>query len=763
MNYQNRLFLSTLYILIPLLGFAQSLSNRIYVASASSAGPTANGKSWKTAFTELQTALQVAKSGDTIWIAEGTYLPTKTTNRDISFIIPNGVKLYGGFNGSEESIQDRTPNISLSVLSGKLTESTRSKHIMTLTDADSTTVIDGLIIEGGSFLPDLSGTGAGGGVGAGIWITSSTNKNCNPTISNCIIRNNEASSGGGIHITIKGLTGKASIKIISCTFINNFASNGGGIYMTSSNPEMGLNIENCYFSQNTATVFASALQYTGVGSMYVKNSHFLKNENLGTGGIVWINLSGNLTVEKCSFTEETQLGGTIFTTTGGVSTSSKHEVKIIGSTFSQIRGLDKACIYFDNYEKSTTNLLIQDCTFGHSLNNKESNAIKILSSGDSLKLNFTIDRCIFLNNKALSTNQGVLHLYNNSKINDRVSGLISNCIFYKNERGISYHQNGQGISRIQVINSSFIKNLQPDITTNLLMMENRPQVIIVNSIFYKNNVSLLTSIIQNINRGDLSGFHFNHNLFSVPSCKSTTDTLGCGIGNIFGQYPKFVDSSSIIGLKLAPGSIAINAGRWHPELPALDLSGQPRVQDCKVDLGAYESPSILPTKDSLSAKAQIRSTSINQSLGEIGIQQISGGFPPYRLLWENGDTVRTRRNLAAGTYTLTLSDLQGCFKNYRFVVPFTTGVRDRVAQGAISLAPNPVPTGQSIKLFYQDIEPGNWELQLLDLTGKQLRNSRMNLPSQGEMPIQLDALPKGVYLLKVSKDRQVFNHKFVIL
>jgi hypothetical protein len=109
-----------------------------------------------------------------------------------------------------------------------------------------------------------------------------------------------------------------------------------------------------------------------------------------------------------------------------------------------------------------------------------------------------------------------------------------------------------------------------------------------------------------------------------------------------------------------------------------------------------------------------------------------------------------------------LSDQQGCFKNYSFVVPFTTGVRNMVAQGAISLAPNPVPTGQSIKLFYQDIDPGNWELQLLDLTGKQLMNSRINLSTQGEIPIQLDALPKGIYLLNVSKDRHFFNHKFVI-
>ncbi|MBL4709105.1 MAG: T9SS type A sorting domain-containing protein, partial [Flavobacteriales bacterium] len=38
----------------------------------------------------------------------------------------------------------------------------------------------------------------------------------------------------------------------------------------------------------------------------------------------------------------------------------------------------------------------------------------------------------------------------------------------------------------------------------------------------------------------------------------------------------------------------------------------------------------------------------------------SGGTAPYSYLWSNGDTTATNTNLSAGTYTVTLSDANGC-------------------------------------------------------------------------------------------------------
>ena len=71
---------------------------------------TGTGLDWNTAFPTLQAALAVAGQNEQIWIKTGTYFPgTPSTGRDSSFIIPNRVSVYGGFNGTETSNTQRNP------------------------------------------------------------------------------------------------------------------------------------------------------------------------------------------------------------------------------------------------------------------------------------------------------------------------------------------------------------------------------------------------------------------------------------------------------------------------------------------------------------------------------------------------------------------------------------------------------------------------------------------------------------------------------
>src|SRR5437867_4288640 len=58
-----------------------------------------NGTSWANAYTDLQSALAVASSGDEVWVAAGTYKPGNI--RDATFSPKNGVAMYGGFDGTE--------------------------------------------------------------------------------------------------------------------------------------------------------------------------------------------------------------------------------------------------------------------------------------------------------------------------------------------------------------------------------------------------------------------------------------------------------------------------------------------------------------------------------------------------------------------------------------------------------------------------------------------------------------------------------------
>lgn len=72
---------------------------------------TGNGSSWDNAMGDLQAAIDAANAGDEIWIAAGTYKPVnlirnnKPTSR--AFILKDGVSLYGGFAGTENSRDER--------------------------------------------------------------------------------------------------------------------------------------------------------------------------------------------------------------------------------------------------------------------------------------------------------------------------------------------------------------------------------------------------------------------------------------------------------------------------------------------------------------------------------------------------------------------------------------------------------------------------------------------------------------------------------
>jgi hypothetical protein len=108
--------LATACTLLALL-FAAPAHGQIYVdADATGAN---DGSSWADAYTDLQTAIDAAGS-DALWIAEGIYTPDSQGD---SFTIPgakDGIKLYGGFDGTESSRDQRAPAEHRTILSGDL-------------------------------------------------------------------------------------------------------------------------------------------------------------------------------------------------------------------------------------------------------------------------------------------------------------------------------------------------------------------------------------------------------------------------------------------------------------------------------------------------------------------------------------------------------------------------------------------------------------------------------------------------------------------
>jgi len=97
--------------LLWLLG-ATSYAATIYVDGSLTTGSN-NGSSWANAYTDLQSALASATSGDDIWVAQGTYVPITGIDQTITFNLPIGVDIYGGFDNG-----DNNGSIDLSVSGG---------------------------------------------------------------------------------------------------------------------------------------------------------------------------------------------------------------------------------------------------------------------------------------------------------------------------------------------------------------------------------------------------------------------------------------------------------------------------------------------------------------------------------------------------------------------------------------------------------------------------------------------------------------------
>ncbi len=108
---------------------------------------------WQGAYENPQQALAVASNGDEIWVAQGTYSPGVA--RDNSFVLKEGVKLYGGFYGGESTLEDRDVHANPTILSGDIgiegNVSDNSYHVISYSGLLSAlTIIDGFIIRDGN-------------------------------------------------------------------------------------------------------------------------------------------------------------------------------------------------------------------------------------------------------------------------------------------------------------------------------------------------------------------------------------------------------------------------------------------------------------------------------------------------------------------------------------------------------------------------------------------------------------------------------------
>ncbi len=326
--------LTLIFFLLPLLSNAQ-----IFVDQ--NANGSNDGTSWANAYTDLQDAIQNASSGAEVWVAAGAYLPSTTGNVEATFALTQSIALYGGFAGTETSLDERDVEENLTTLSGDYNNNDvvsvntdplsisynnyvdNARRILTASNVAGSIVLDGFTVSGGNSFTS----------GAGLLF--SPDVELTVVVRNCILRDNLASGTAGairlgasdneilnfrlenvtaVHNSCTGFGSKGAVvwatgggitfaEYVNVLFHQNFSSSRGGA--TTHDIEVHASYDNCIFSENRASSGGATFEDVSVASFY-RNCTFYKNTTSATNGASVIHSyndfgSENVNLENCIF------------------------------------------------------------------------------------------------------------------------------------------------------------------------------------------------------------------------------------------------------------------------------------------------------------------------------------------------------------------------------------------------------------------------------------------------------------------------------
>lgn len=227
------------------------------------------GADWNNAYTDLLNAITKAATGNEIWVAKGNYSPGAVAAS--TFTLKTGVKIYGGFAGTESSLTQRIANAAGLFIANEsiLTGGNINNHVVSnLANVSKETVLDGFTISGGRTVNSNAsnvvnrGAGiyntAGSAVFQNLWIKDNIASNYGagffnsgtPTYLNLVLENNSFYNAAFSYTFGAGMYNAGAAVFKNVSFINNTgASSGGGLYNTIVS-----NLEDNVFKNNTSTI-----------------------------------------------------------------------------------------------------------------------------------------------------------------------------------------------------------------------------------------------------------------------------------------------------------------------------------------------------------------------------------------------------------------------------------------------------------------------------------------------------------------------------
>jgi hypothetical protein len=123
----------------------------------------------------------------------------------------------------------------------------------------------------------------------------------------------------------------------------------------------------------------------------------------------------------------------------------------------------------------------------------------------------------------------------------------------------------------------------------------------------------------------------------------------------------------------------------------------------------------------------------------------TGGTPPYTYNWSNGGTAATITNLSAGTYTVTVTDGNGCTTTgTTSVVVGIDGGLNTMEFGAF-----PNPNDGTFQVYVNTAEPTDVSVQIVDMVGKLVYEDKALASTEFKRGVNLSNQASGIYFLRV--------------
>ncbi len=292
-----------------------------------------DGSSWADAYTSIQAALNSSETD--VWIKSGVYKP-EALNGFVYYEVNSPKNIYGGFAGTEASIDERDIDNNPTTINGDINDDDSIADLM-LNREDNANHLFHVTASAGNVVFD------------GLSMTNGTTDFENNEQGDFLLR------GGAIF-------SESKIEVNNCNFTQNTAFSGGAIYVNQTD---GSVVENSVFNLNMSIAQGAGLMFNESSNPVCRGNSFTSNQVVR--GALYTLYCTNAIVEDCDF----EFNSIVLDGWGGAAYFNWNSANtmITNCEFSDNTGGNASGIYLDGRElEGVLQATLDNCTFDSNSN-----------------------------------------------------------------------------------------------------------------------------------------------------------------------------------------------------------------------------------------------------------------------------------------------------------------------------------------------------------------------------------------------------------